>query len=91
MPADDNTRGFDPDEIEWRISQWYSFGGVKHEEDDPPTGIDFRTVDWLTVEFTYPDGFVTWRSWSGPFDDIEEVVDDYIEAWYDDRQYSMNA
>lgn len=77
-----NSHGFD----EWdhlEITHWWDIygndypGGYSLDQDE-----DYQQADLIQVAIHYPDGTVETRNFGGPFNDLDDLLDD-VQTWWD--------
>jgi hypothetical protein len=79
-----NARGYQMDQVELDYGKWLDTSQTVHP--DSPRSSDLPRADTITVKITYPDGQYVWRTFAGPFDDWDDVIE-AVEDWFYDTEY----
>jgi len=78
-----NDRGYDSEEIQVNLVTYVDLDQDKHDADDLAgqgvDDIDWSYIDWATVEVVYPDGHREWRHFVGPFNDLEDFYEGFLD------------
>lgn len=81
MPERRLGRGYDPENnAEWRVEAWTGKGGLsdwRTIENNRLTRNALSDADHVVISYTYPDGQTEYRTFRGPVEDIDEI----IEQW----------
>lgn len=72
-------RGHDPESGgEWRVERWTGPGGLadwRSADENRLTRAQLSDADHVVISFTYPDGTVVHRTFTGGIEDVDRVID----------------
>jgi len=81
MPAND--RGYESDEIEVNFVAYLDTDQNFHSQEELEGGtvddVQWDAVDWATVEVRYPDGHREFVHFVGPFEDVDDFYEGFLD------------